>query len=68
MNAVGKVLSARWFAESICIVRVKNADNQIVYYIGYSEHHDHEDAQLDVALWGVVFPKKAGDVLFDIER
>jgi hypothetical protein len=46
---------------------VKNADNQIVYYIGYSEEYDHEDAELDVALWGVVFPKNAGDVLFDIK-
>ena len=67
MNAVGKLLSARWFAESICIVRVKHADNQITYYIGYSDHHDHEEAQFDVALWGVLFPKNAGDVLFNVK-
>lgn len=68
MNIHGKLMESRWFAESICIVRVKLENNQNVYYIGYSDHHDHDEAEIDVMLWGVPFPKNAGDVLFNIQE
>ena len=68
MNPRGRVVAAKWFASSICIVRVLGVQNGVSYYIGYTDSSDKYNAQIDIAKWGARYPKLAGDVLFKIKR
>lgn len=65
-----KFLGVQWFSGTQCVgvVRVEDACDGIVYYIGSAAGMDEKVDIEHIMAWGARFPNNAGDVLFEVTK